>query len=71
MTVKTFEAVVHNGSIQLLDDVPLRENSKVFVIVPDMRDRPTAHIISPRLANPDQAKDFRKQVLDIPPNQSV
>jgi len=64
MTVKTFEAVVHNGTIQLPDDVPLRNNSKVFVIVPDMPGRPTAHLVSPRLANPDQAKDFRKQVME-------
>ena len=71
MTVKTFEAVVHNGSIQLLDDVPLRENSKVFVIVPDMRDKPTAHVISPRLANPDQAKDFRKQVVEVSQDASL
>ena len=65
MTVKTFEAVVHNGTIQLLDDVPLRNNSKVFVIVPDMRDKPTARLVSPRLANPNQAKDFRKQVMEL------
>ena len=66
MTVKTFETVVHNGTIRLPDDVPLRENSKVFVIVPDMRDKPTARFVSPRLANPDQAKDFRKQVMEMP-----
>ncbi|MCL2640077.1 MAG: hypothetical protein FWD53_04460 [Phycisphaerales bacterium] len=66
MTVKTFEAVVHNRTIQLPDDVLLRENSKVFVVVPGVWDQPTARLASPRLANPDQAKDFRKQVMEIP-----
>ncbi|MCL2647929.1 MAG: hypothetical protein FWD61_13095 [Phycisphaerales bacterium] len=66
MTVKTFEAVVHHGTIRLPDDVLLRENARVFVVVPDMRDKPTAYLASPHLANPDLAKDFRKQILEIP-----
>jgi len=66
MTVKTFEAVVHNGTIRLPDNVPLWENARVFVVVPDMWDRPTARLASPRLANPDQAKDFRKQIMEMP-----
>jgi hypothetical protein len=66
MPVTALEGVVENGRIRLRDQVTLAENTKVYVIVADMPTSPSAHIRSPRLAHPEQAQDFRKQVVEVP-----
>ena len=71
MTIKTIEGVVHNGTVHLRDNVPLPENTKVYVIVPDSRDAPVARIPTPHLADRNQAKHFRKQVLELPPDAKL
>ena len=67
MLVTAIEGVVENGKIRLREEVTLAENTKVYVIVadPQMASNP-ARVRTPRLANPQQAGDFRKQVLEIP-----
>jgi len=62
MGVRTFEAIVENGQIRLPANVRLPENAKVYVIVPDIDTRQIAHIVSPHLARPEQAKDFEMKV---------
>jgi hypothetical protein len=65
MSVLTYEGVVENGCVQLPEDARLPEKSKVFVVVPgiEMVEMPRrARIMSPRLAHPEQAKDFVKEV---------
>lgn len=66
MLVTAIEGVVENGTIRLREDVSLAENTKVYVIVADMPMSPSAHVRTPRLAHPQQAGDFRKQVLEVP-----
>ena len=63
MKVVTYEGVVENGCIRLPADVLLPEKSKVYVVVPGDETPKTAHIWSPRLANPEQATDFVKEVV--------
>lgn len=58
----TYEGVVENGHVTLPPDVDIPEKTRVYVLVPD-RDL-TYKIMSPRLANPEQAKDFEKEVID-------
>ena len=65
MKVKTYEAVVENGRVQLPAGVLLPEKAKVYVVVPGISEggvRHAVHIYSPRLAHPEQAKDFVKKV---------
>jgi hypothetical protein len=66
MLVTAIEGVVENGKIHLREDVSLAENTRVYVIVADMHMAPPAHVRTPRLADPKQAGDFHKQVMEIP-----
>jgi hypothetical protein len=65
------EGVVENGQIRLSNDVVLPENSKVYVVIAEAKRSAPARIYSPRLMHPEQAADFRKQVLELPPNDQV
>lgn len=65
MAILTVEGVVENGQIRLRDNVVLPENTKVYVVIPDVETPPPAHIYSPRLAHPKQAPDFVKQVIEV------
>ena len=67
MLVTAIEGIVENGKIRLREDVSLAENTKVFVIVADLNALPQARVRTPRLAHPQQAADFRKQVVEPPP----
>jgi hypothetical protein len=62
--VTAIEGVVENGKIVLSEHVPLAEKTKVYVIVADLRAASPAQIRSPRLANVEQAGDFRKRVVE-------
>lgn len=64
MAAKTFEGTVENGRIHLRDGTVLPEKTKVYVLVPDWQVADPPSIRSPRLADPHQIKDFRKQVLE-------
>jgi hypothetical protein len=59
------EGVVENGQIRLREDVRLPENAKVYVLVIEPTPAITKRIHTPRLANPSQAADFRKQVIEV------
>jgi hypothetical protein len=62
--VASFEGTVENGRIRLEPGVRLPENTKVYVLVPNLPVTPTAHIRSPRLAHPEQAADFAMEVIE-------
>ena len=64
MKVTTLEGKVENGQIVLAGNVHLPEKLKVFVIIPDMEVIQTPYIGSPRLLHPEQAADFRKEVIE-------
>jgi len=66
MAIPTFEGIVENGRIRLQDDVMLPENTKVYVLIPDLDAAPQSQVRSPRLAHPEQAGDFAKQVIEVP-----
>ncbi|MEI8197518.1 MAG: hypothetical protein WCI73_16605 [Phycisphaerae bacterium] len=66
MLVTAIEGVVENGRIRLREVVALAENTRVYVIVADLPPNPSAQIHSPRLAHPEQAGDFRKQIVELP-----
>jgi hypothetical protein len=64
MTVQTVEGTVENGQIRLPANVRLPERAKVYVVIPGVEQSPAAFIGSPRLAHPEQAVDFEKEVVE-------
>jgi hypothetical protein len=66
MKIATFEATVENGQIKLSEPVRLPERAKVYVVVPGVEETPRIHVASPRLARPEQAVDFVKEVTPEP-----
>ncbi len=59
----TYEGIVENGNVRLRDGIHLPEMTKVYVVVPDAESQRFTHLRSPRLAHPEQAIDFKKEVI--------
>lgn len=64
MSVTTIEAIVENGQIRLPASIRLPERAKVYVLIPDAKMPVASYIGSPRLAHPEQAADFQKEVVE-------
>jgi len=71
MRVTTFEGIVENGQIRLPATVRLPERAKVYVVIPDVEIQTVAYIGSPRLVHPEQAADFKKEVVEELPDASL
>jgi len=68
MNASTFEGVVENGQIKLPENVHIPERTKVYIVVPGMGESTPVRVMSPRLARPEQAKDFN---MTVTPNGQV
>ena len=65
MEVTAYEGIVENGVIRLIGgNVRLPDHAKVYVIVPGAEPQPVVRVMSPRLAHPEQAGDFVKEVIE-------
>jgi hypothetical protein len=64
----TYEGVVENGHVTLPPDVDIPDETRVYVLVPDIDTQRTLQILSPRLVDPSQAKDFVKEVIEETPD---
>jgi hypothetical protein len=71
MKVTTFEGIIENGQVRLPASVHLPEKAKVYVVVPDVEVQPVAYVGSPRLANPQQIADFKKEMFEETSDASV
>jgi hypothetical protein len=71
MNVMAFEGVVDNGQIRLNAEVRLPDKTRVYIIVPEMAAKKVVHIYSPRLAHPEQAKDFKMEVIEGPTDANI
>ena len=71
MRVTTVEGTVENGLVRLPADVRLPENAKVYVVVPGVEERVALYIGGPRLAHPEQAVDFEKEVIEESPDAGL
>ena len=71
MAVTTFQGVVEDGQVKLPANLRLPERTKVYVVVPDVEIATGAYVGSPRLAHPEQASDFDKEVSEEPPDACV
>ncbi len=63
MQISTFEGIVDQGRIRLKANIRLPDNMKVYVIVPEYKVKPTAHIHTPKLVHNEQVGDFKMEVL--------
>jgi len=57
-----FEGIVERGLIRLTGNVRLLENTRVYVVVPGTSSDQVLRVFSPRLARPEQARDFEMEV---------
>jgi predicted DNA-binding antitoxin AbrB/MazE fold protein len=71
MRSATIEGIVENGQIRLLENVRLPENTRVYVVIAESNASRPPLIHSPRLAHPEQAADFVKQVFEEPPDAGI
>ena len=63
MNVATFEGIVENGQIKLLENVRVPDRTKVYVVIPGAVQPAPPRWMSPRLAHPEQAEDFKVTVI--------
>ncbi len=67
MRLTTFEGYVENGRIRLVGDECLPEKARVYVVVTEAARSEIAYAVrSPRLALPEQAALFDKEVVEDP-----
>ena len=65
MLINAIEGFIENGKIRLSETLSLPEHSRVYVIVADTPVDSSGRIRSPRLAHPEQSKDFSKQIVEL------
>jgi hypothetical protein len=64
MSVKAFEAIVEKGQIKLPANIQLPDKTKVYVVVAEEDVVKVPYIGSPRLARPEQASEFKMEVIE-------
>ncbi len=62
---RTYEGMIIDGQIRLSEPLHLTERSRVLVTVPEEAQPLTGHVYTPRLAQPEQAKDFAMEVEEV------
>ena len=62
--LETYEGLVENGHVTLPPNADIPDQTRVYVLVPDVETRRTFHVPSPRLVHREQAKDFEMQVIE-------
>jgi hypothetical protein len=67
----TYEGVVENGYVRLPPNVEIPDETRVYILVPNIDTHRTLQILSPRLVDRGQAKDFVKEIIDETPNASL
>jgi hypothetical protein len=67
----TYEGIIENGRVTLPPDNGIPDKTRVYVLVPDAETQPNLYVASPRLAHPEQAKDFEMQVFEDTVDASV
>ena len=64
MTIMTLEGIVEKGQVRLNTHLNLPDDTRVYVVVPDIRVEDLPQVASPRLLHPEQAADFRMEVIN-------
>jgi hypothetical protein len=64
MKTATYEGIVENGQIRLVGAANLPEHATVHIVAPAREPGRTIHIRSPRLAQPELAVEFVKEIIE-------
>ncbi len=64
MAIKAYEGIIKNGRVELESDIPLPDETRVYVIIPEARVVGIARVTGPRLAHSDEAVDFEMEVAE-------
>jgi len=64
MKVATYEANVEKGQINLFESARLPEHARVYLVIPGIEESYRLHVWSPRLARPERAAEFTKEVVE-------
>jgi hypothetical protein len=67
----TYEGIVENGRVTLPPNTDIPEKTHVYVLVPDGETQRAFRVMSPRLAHPEQGKDFEMQIIEDTSDASV
>jgi predicted DNA-binding antitoxin AbrB/MazE fold protein len=60
------EGIIEQGQIKLKNKIHLQENTKVHVILSELKVDQALRIFSPRLAHPEEAELFKMAVFEEP-----
>ena len=60
----TYEGIMKNGRVKLPPGAQIPNETRVYVVVPELETIPLPYVASPKLANPEQAQDFEKRIVD-------
>ncbi len=71
MAIVTFESVIENGQVRLPAHLRLPDKTKVYILIPDLEAKQVSRIPSPRLLHPEQAADFKKEVIEVKSNATL
>jgi len=71
MTITTYEGFVEKGKIRLKTGVRLPDNTKVYVVVPDLQTKKTPRVTSPRLVDRKKVADFKMEISEDNSNAIV
>lgn len=64
MTIATYEGIVEKGKVRLKPGVRLPDKTKVYVVVLEVQAEKTARMMTPRLTHPEQASDFKMEIIE-------
>jgi hypothetical protein len=59
---RTYEGMIIDGQVRFSEPLKLAERSRVLVTVLEEDQTLIGHVYTPRLAQPEQAKDFAMEV---------
>jgi hypothetical protein len=59
------QAILDNGDIPISKGISLPEHASASAGVPESRSGSAPRLHSPRLARPEQAKGFEKQIVEV------
>lgn len=71
MRITTYEAIIENGQVRLIEDAYIPDNTKVYVIVPPGEFASRVRLASPRLVHAEHAAAFAKEVEEEPEDAQV
>ena len=69
--VATHEGRVENGDVTFHEDENIPDENGVTVLLPDLDPQRTYNVMSPRLAHPEEAKDFVDEVIEETPDTGL